>query len=520
MSTARHACGRRPLGPPGADRDLSRTPGARTLGSLAAALALLAGCGPEPPVEPLPVPVRLVVTASDTVTVAGGRLQFSAVALDRDDATVDGGPITWSVTWPNRGQVTSAGVFTAGPAPGPQYVRAQLEDPPLAESVAVRVVPPGTLKWRWAATEIGEAGAQLPTAGGPALGTDGTLYVLVDHAVGTKRATLVALSPRGTRRWAVALDSIETNYPVVTPAGDVLIAGKQVYLVRPTGTVAWQAVMDAAEPIFLSAAVNDNVAFAAHGYNLTALALASGDTLWQAAYSLLSEWVVPPTLVEDDRLYAKHSEDTLFLFRPTDGTILKTFLDPDTALDKAVFGHGTVPVGDRFYLPTVFRLAAFDTAGPLLWLTEDNGRGVNEPAVRPDGVLYVQNGRWGLHAINPDGTTRWYRRHDTSLGYRWWESPRWTWYGGPALAQGGIIYGAGWDRFFAYDTAGTFLWRYMTDSAGVAQPFIGSPTIGPDGTVYTYTATHVYAFWASAPPEPTSPWPMWRHDAQRTGWAR
>ena len=64
------------------------------------------------------------------------------------------------------------------------------------------------------------------------------------------------------------------------------------------------------------------------------------------------------------------------------------------------------------------------------------------------------------------------------------------------------------------------LWTYTADSAGVAQAFVGSPAIAPDGTVYTFTGTHVYAFWGARPPEPDSPWPMWRHDAQRTGWAR
>lgn len=69
------------------------------------------------------------------------------------------------------------------------------------------------------------------------------------------------------------------------------------------------------------------------------------------------------------------------------------------------------------------------------------------------------------------------------------------------------------------DTAGATLWTHVADSAGVAQAFEGAPAIAPDGTVYTWTSTHLYAFWGSAPPEPDSPWPMWRHDAQRTGWA-
>ncbi len=84
-----------------------------------------------------------------------------------------------------------------------------------------------------------------------------------------------------------------------------------------------------------------------------------------------------------------------------------------------------------------------------------------------------------------------------------------------------MIYCAAQDGFYAYDTSGSLRWEYHTneDSASYV-PFIGAPAIGSDGTVYTYTDTRVYAFWASHPPEPNSPWPMWRHDARRSGVAR
>jgi outer membrane protein assembly factor BamB len=482
---------------------------------LAAGL-LLGACGE--PLGPAP-PVALVLSASDTIQVTGGTLSFTAVARDSGGAVVPDVAITWSVSDPGRGQITPSGVFTAGPAAGPVTVQAAVRGTGLAESLAVRVVAPGTVKWTWAAAD---AGTEFPTLGGPALGPDGTVYVVVIRPPRAQPwfATLVALTPAGVPVWSVPLEGVDHNSPVVTPTGAVLVAGQRVYILEPDGTVRWQALMDANHPGFKSGAIGEGVAFVAHGYHVTALALATGDTLWQSSYAPWSSWLVPPTVVGNDVVYAKHTSDTLFAFRASDGTILRTFLDPDTGVDKRVFGAGTVPVGDRLYLPTWNRLAAFDTAGPLLWLTDWTGNGSPEPAVGPDGALYVQNRRWGLEAIGPDGTTRWYRRRFIPPQGPWAEQPRWTWYGGPALAAGGIIYGAGYDRFFAYDVQGTLLWEHQADSAGVWQAFIGSPAIGPDGTVYTYTATHVYAFWASAPPEPNSPWPMWRHDAQRTGWAR
>jgi hypothetical protein len=460
--------------------------------------------------------VALVVTASDTVQVTGRTLTFTGQAVDRAGTPVPGVTIAWSVSDTLRGTIGAGGIFTARDS-GRAFIRATVSAPALAESVAVQVVAPGTVRWTWAAVQ---AGGSLPTLGGPAMAPSGIVYVLVEGLPGRYRGALVALAPSGLPEWTLVLDSILGDYPVVTPDGDILVAGSLVYHVRREGTIGWQTVVQAANPTFHASAVDDEFVFVAHGARLTALRLATGDTVWQSPEAPLGTFLVPPTIVGQDVVYAKHTADTLFVFRHGDGTILKTFLDPDSSIDKSVFGAGTVPVGDRFYLPTANRYAAFDSAGPLLWLTDWSGRGSPEPAVGPDGALYVQDGRWGLWAINPDGSTHWYQRHDASGGSRWWEEPRWTWYGGAALAEGGIIYGAGWDRFFAYDTAGTPLWQYLSDSAGVPQAFIGAPAIGPDGTVYTYTSTHVYAFWGAAPPEPNSPWPMWRHDPQRTGWAR
>jgi hypothetical protein len=232
---------------------------------------------------------------------------------------------------------------------------------------------------------------------------------------------------------------------------------------------------------------------------------------WVSQLAPYVSWLVPPTITADGHVLAKRTEDTLFLFDGTEGRVLRTFADPDTGVDKAVFGTGTVPVGARYYLPTVQRLAAYDTSGTLDWLTEDTGYGMTEPAVGPDGTLYVQTRGSGLEARDPDGAIRW--RY--GIGIPWA-----SWYGGPALAAGGILYAATAYAFWAVSTAGDSLWAYAADSAGTRQPFLAAPAIAPDGTVYTWTSTHLYAFWASAPPEPNSPWPMWRHDAQRTGWAR
>jgi hypothetical protein len=460
-------------------------------------------------------PVVLEVTASDTIQVTGGTLTFTAVARDSGGVAVPDVAVAWSVSDGGRGSITPGGVFTAGPEAGPVRVRATVSEAGLADSVAVRVVVPGTVKWRWAAAEVG---GKMMNLGGPTLGTDGVLYVLVQTGrFPDYPGTVVAFGPDGTVQWSQPLVDVSIcNGIVVTPGTEQLwIAGKRLYLLSPDGQILWDTVRAVdpdpeVGPDFLGGAASSEMLVAAWGKHVIAYDAADHAFRWVSQLAPYVSWLVPPTVTTEGHVLAKRTADTLFVFHGLTGQILRTFQDPDTGVDKRVFGTGAVPVGDRYYLPTVQRLAAYDTSGALVWLTEDTGYGMTEPAVGPDGILYVQTRGFGLQARNPDGTVRW------SRGGGPWAS----WHGGPALAQGGILYAAGADRFYAYDTAGSLLWQYVADSAGVNQPFLGSPAIAPDGTVYTWTETHVYAFWGSAPPEPNSPWPMWRHDAQRTGWAR
>jgi outer membrane protein assembly factor BamB len=475
---------------------------------------LLAACGGERPIEPPPeaVPVRLVVSAPDTAVAIGGTLQFTAVAFDSAGAVVATDPVTWSVTYAPPGRITAAGVFT-GRGAGVTWVRAGLATPPLADSLRVHVLAPGTVKWTWPATAVDPAG-QFPTLGGPALASDGTVYVLVETGgYPDFPATLVALSPGGVVRWTRPLQQVRTDYVVVTPETErIWVVGKAAYLVAPTGEVLWDTLADPdVGPIFLGGAATSDLLAGAWGKQVVAYRAADHTLLWASQVAPNISWLVPPTLTADGGLLAKHTADTLFVFRATDGQVLRFFLDPDSLLDNRVFGVGTVPSQARYYLPTAGRLAALDSGGTLLWLTGATGLGVTEPAIGPDGSLYVQTRMHGLWALNPDGSVRWERFE---------VQPRWSWLGAAALAASGILYAAGSDAFYAYDTSGTLRWRFAADSAGMSQAFTGSPAIAPDGTVYTFTGTDLYAFWGPAPPEPNSPWPMWRHDAQRTGWAR
>ena len=151
------------------------------------------------------------------------------------------------------------------------------------------------------------------------------------------------------------------------------------------------------------------------------------------------------------------------------------------------------------------------------------GAGITEPAIAGNGTFFVQRANSpGTRAHNPVTTTLWVRP----------PRARWTWSGGPALAAGGTLYVAAREAFYAFqvsDTGASVRWRYPADPSDYLV-FVGAPLIGPDGTVYTFTSCdfgretvpcsdELMAFWEDKPVDPDSPWPMWRHDARRSGQA-
>jgi outer membrane protein assembly factor BamB len=192
---------------------------------------------------------------------------------------------------------------------------------------------------------------------------------------------------------------------------------------------------------------------------------------------------------------------------------------------KLAYGVGATLGLGRLVVPTADRLQELDTLGTVVAVGQDNtGLGMSEPAIGPDGTLYVQVPHTnGLMAFRRPDQELWRQR-----GFR----SRWTWYGGPALAAGGVLYVAAMDGFYAVDVSSSgaqVRWRFPPDPRD-SLVFVGAPLIGRDGTVYSFTSCtngeetfpcsdELFAFWEDKPVEPDSPWPMWRHDARRSGQA-
>jgi outer membrane protein assembly factor BamB len=445
----------------------------------------------------------VAITAPDTAGIIGSSLALSATAYDSGGALVSSAAVVWRALTTARGRVDSLGRVQLGPSAGDFWVTATEPRSGATDTISLHAARDGELKWTLPLRD------PTPNFGGPALGPDGMVFVLT-LPPGSEFAALVAVSPLGAERWRVRVDRTGHNAPVVGPDGTVYVAGRTVRAFSPQGAIRWSHVMwGASAALFITAALAPGGPLVVAGEDSPiAMDLATGDTVWGGPVSPVGAWLVPPT-IDGNTVWIKKTEDSLYAFNLATGQIGRRIADPDTGLDKRSFGAGPVPVGSILLVPTRYRLAAFDTSGALRWLTANRGSGMSEPAIDAAGNVYVQDQADGLWALNPaTGAQRWRRLE---------ASPRWIWYGGPALAQGGTIYCAAGQGFYAYNTSGTLLWSYQTTPLS---SFTGAPVIAPDGTVYTYTDTALYAFWGLNPPEPNSPWPMWRHDAQRTGRAR
>ena len=120
-------------------------------------------------------------------------------------------------------------------------------------------------------------------------------------------------------------------------------------------------------------------------------------------------------------------------------------------------------------------LYTLDANGLLLWSYEVGSPLLSSPTIGPDGTVYVGSGDNKLYAIDVNGSLRW--THSTG-GFI---------YSSPAVSSsGGSIYVCSQDgTVYALDRDGSEQWTFEVAGLGSATgAILGSPAIGPDGTVY------------------------------------
>ena len=204
-----------------------------------------------------------------------------------------------------------------------------------------------------------------------------------------------------------------------------------------------------------------------------------------------------PAIGSDGTIYVGSWDKNLYAINP-DSSKKWTFETGDEVHSSPAIGSdGTIYVGSLDN-----NLYAINPDGSKKWSLGTGLDVYSSPAIGSDGTIYVGSWDNNLYAINPDGSKKW--AFETSGNV----------YSSPAIGSDGTIYvGSDDNNLHAINPDGSKKWAFETGS-----DVWSSPAIGSDGTIYVGSSdSNLYAIKTSSTGPAESPWPMFGHNAQRTG---
>ena len=355
---------------------------------------------------------------------------------------------------------------------------------------------PGDPRWRWRANADS-------TLGGPALGTNGLLYL------GSRDQNIYAVEAgTGQVKWTFRTGGAAGGAPALGPDGTVFAASwdnKLYALDGATGSKRWAFSMSSSQvPLSSPAVAADGTLYVSADLYLFAVDGATGTKKWEATIGMPLSGA-SPSVGRDGTVYVgAYGLDRImriFALNPATGVATWTFEDTGYAVSAspAIGFDGTVYVGqyqNQFY--------ALDGASGQRQWSFATGSPLRSAALGWDNTVYVPASGGELYALDrTTGTRKWaYLRPGQGMT-------------APALAADGTLY-VGGNRLRALDGAtGAELWSFDAGS-----PIGAGPTLGPEGTVFALTqGGDVVAVAGSAPLAPTA-WPKDHADLSNSGQAR
>ena len=273
--------------------------------------------------------------------------------------------------------------------------------------------PNGLLIWSY--------DANTPLISSPTIGPDGTLYV------GGLNGKLYAIDISGNLRWTHSTDGFIYSSPAVSADGKIYSGSQDgvLYALAQDGSKIWS--FETKGPgevprgsIFASPAIGvDETVYVAGLYdpNLYALNPSDGSLKWTCHFESQGWPFASPVIADDGTIYQTLLYDTnLYAIEPQNGSIIwsvdladpeSNWFDPNYASDygnadgwsePALGPDGTIYVSfDDPYLRAV------DHAGNIQWVRRLGDIGGFTLTVGNDGDIYAACDDGNLYVLNPDG---------------------------------------------------------------------------------------------------------------------
>lgn len=285
--------------------------------------------------------------------------------------------------------------------------------------------------------------ANSPLLSSPTIGPDGTIYI------GSESGRLYAVDVNGNLRWTHPTDGPIYSSPAISADGDSIYICSQdgiLYALEPNGSELWRFEMDGPAELpsatFASPAIGtDGTIYISGLYdpNLYALEPNDGSVKW--ACSLESGLpFTSPVIAADGTIYQTLLYDSdLYAIEPNTGTIIWS-----TDLADPTSGWFEPNYAEDF----------------------GNAAGWSEPALGPDGTIYVSFDDPYLRAVDPNGSIKWVVPIGNTGGFTL------------AVGNDGLIYAAGDDaNLYVVDSNGAGLAEFQTDY------WLSFPVISADNTI-------------------------------------
>ena len=353
----------------------------------------------------------------------------------------------------------------------------------------------GTVKWKKSL----EYSASRCSS--PALTWDGTLVV-------GNSTSLYAFTRSGTERWQASItSSVAIQAQILAGLGSPAVGTNDViYINTSNGTVYAITTAGIITELFKTTPLvrwssialgNENQLIFSQDSKLYSVG-ANGERRW--TNSLAGNNYSSPAISSNGIIYAGDSDSPAKLYAIcSDGSISNTW-----TMASAMYSSPALDTNGTIYTASGSKLYAFSPDGLITQTWSADGNILSSPAIGTNGLIYVGGGS-NLYAFNTNGTTAkvWHTGNPVKSS--------------PAIsADGSIIVGAAQPDepgfVYSFNPDGTTNWVCETDY----EIHFQSPLIDSEGTIYISDIWYVYAIYGSQPPA-ESAWPMFRHDALRTG---